>query len=371
MQVKDFTEAQNPAIFSHLNSQNLIPDYVMESDRITSEETDGLSVVAFADPYNRAYPCHTKAACWQSAAWYAGTQQNAPHIKDSIEKMAKAHGIEEDVQKVFDCFEAERVKVAHAEVVTSEPQYALALNFGGYEGRGFEQHYPINNTVEIISSCDDAAEDFNGGIIPMPVMRKVATALVKAATAHNVAAYDIPGVVLRYGVQRLPNPYAAEALVGIRKDAGVDLAPYLSALAELRQAMEKVASHEEAIALANLTAEHLYDLDCDNNIRYSARMEDPYALIFSGPTVEDMEKYAAHTVSVLDVDVPVVDFLNLSEEKIDTMFSKSAAAIIKKAKSQVEGDPDCEKTASAAITLSTLPDGVGKVLLGVLADTTW
>ena len=71
------------------------------------------------------------------------------------------------------------------------------------------------------------------------------------------------------------------------------------------------------------------------------------------------------------VDVPVVDFLNLSEEKIDTMFSKSAAATIKKAKSQVEGDPDCEKTASAAITLSTLPDGVGKVLLGVLADTTW
>lgn len=371
MQVKDFTEAQNPAIFSHLNSQNLIPDYVMESDRITSEEADGLSVVAFADPFTRAYPCHTKAACWQSAAWYAGTQQDTPQVKEAIVKMAAAHGITEDVQKVFDCFDAERVKVAHAEAVTEEPQYALSLDFNGYDGRGFEQHYPISSTVDVLNSCEDAAEDFLGGILPMPVMRKVATVLVKAAADHNVEAYDIPKVVARYGVQRLPNPYAAEALVTMRKNASVDITPYLSIMSELKQAMEKAAGYAEAISLADNAAAQLYDLDMNNQIRYNARMEDPYALIFTGPCVADLEKYAAHTVNILDVDVPVVDFMNLSTEKIDAMFSKNAAAAIKKAKEAVSGEPSMEKTASAAATLASLPVEVNKVLLGVLADTTW
>ena len=371
MSTKDYVTAQNPAIFMHLSEKELIPDYVMESPRVTTEETDGLSVVAFADPYSRSYPCHTKAACWQSAAWYAGTQADTPHVKAAIEKMAAAHGISEDVQKVFDCFEAERVKVAHAEVV-EEPQYALALDFNGYEGRGYEQHYPINSACEVIASCDDAAEDYLGGILPMPVMRKVATALVKAANAHSVATCDIPGVVLRYGVMRLPDPYAAEAMLShMRKNAGLDTTPYVQAVANLRTALTKVANHTEAIKLAEATASTIYDMDCDNHVRYSARMLDPYELIFSGPTVDELEKAAAQVVDILHVDVPVADFLNLSDEKIDTIFSKNAAMVIKQAKQNVEGEPDMEKTAAAASLLATLPEDVNKVLLSVLADTAW
>lgn len=372
MSTKDYVEAQNPAIFMHLNEKNLIPDYVMESERVTTAETDGLSVVAFADPVTRAYPCHTKSACWQSAAWYAGTSEGRPDVKANIEKMAAAHGISDDVQAVFDSFadDLEKSAAATAEIV-EEPQYALSLDLNGYQGRGYEQYYPVSSHLQVLTSCDNAATDFLSGLLPMPVMRKVATTLIKAAEAHAVQDCDIPGVVRRLGVVRLPDPYAAELLIDMRKTAGVDTAPYVRTIVQLRDSMAKAANAQEAILLAEDAASEVYDMDCENNIHYSGRMLNPYEILFSGPRLDELEKAAAQVVDVLNVHVPVVDFLNLSDEKIDSYFSPEAAETIKKAKAQVEGSPDMEKTASAAQLLAMLPDAVNKVLLGVLAETAW
>ena len=371
MSTKDYVEANNPAIFSYLNEQGLIPEYVMKSACVTSEETDGLNAVAFADPYNRAYPCHTKAACWQSAAWFAGNHEETPHVKEAIEKMAAFHGIEQDVKDVFNCFESEFNKVAHAEIVDDEPQYALSLDFGGDFGRGQQNHYPINTYHEIIRSGEAAAEDYYSRTLPMPIMRKVASTLIKAATAHDVPMEEMPTVVCQFGIQRLPDPYAAQVLVGIRKQAGINTDPYIALLDELQNAMTKIASHEEAINLANAVAEEMFDLDYDNGVRYSNRMPTPYDIIFTGPTVNDMEKFAASTVDIMNVSVPVVDFLNLSDEKIDAVFSQKLGAVIKQAKAHVAGNPDMEKTAAAEELLSTLPPEANKILLATLADVAW
>lgn len=372
MSTKDYVEANNPAIFMHLQEKNLVPKYVLESQRVTEEETDSLNVAAFADPYNRAYPCHTKAACWQSAAWYAGTQSNEPHIKTAIEKLAAVHGISEDVKNVFDCFEQEAIKSAGAaEITPQEQRFALSLNFNGYDGRGFEQHYPINTAQEVLASCTDADNDYRSGIIPMPVMRKIATTLLQAAKEFDVDKEDLPGTVVRYGEQRLPDPFCARALIGVRKKANVDIKPYEDAVEQLCTVITKTAGVEDAIARANAVAEELYDLDCDNNIRYSKMMPDPYNLIFSGPFVDALEKAAASVVEILNVDVPVVDFLNMPDTKIDDMFSKKAAVSIKLAKQAVQGEPSIEKTAAASQILSTLSPDVNKALLAVLASTTW
>lgn len=370
MSTKDYVEANNPAIFSYLNEQGLIPEYVMKSACVTSEETDGLNSVAFADQYNRAYPCHTKSACWQSAAWYAGNHEDAPHVKANIEKMAAFHGIEKDVQAVFNCFESEFNKVAHTEIV-EEPQYALSLDFGGDFGRGVQNHYPINSYNEVIRSGEAAAEDYVGSMLPMPIMRKVASSLMKAANEYQVPAEEMPAVVCRFGIQRLPDPYAAQVLVGIRKQANVAIDPYIELISTLQDAMTKIASHEDAIALADVAAAEMFDLDYDNGIRYSNRMPNPYDIIFTGPTLSDMEKFAANTVDILNVPVPVADFLNLSDEKIDAVFSQKLGAVIKEAKSRVSGSPDMEKTAAAEELISTLPPEATKILLATLADVGW
>lgn len=370
MSTKDYVQCENPAIFMRLHEENLIPDYVLESPRVTEEDTEGLSVVAFADPYTRSYPCHTKAACWQSAAWYAGTAGDEVHVRENIEKMAAAHGISEDVAKVFDCFNEEFAKVAEAEIV-EEPQYALSMNLGGYQGRGFEQYYPINNYHEVTRSGEEVAEDYLGGMLPMPIMRKVASTLMKAAAAFDVPTCEMPRIVCQFGIQRLPDPFAAEVMIDMRKRAGVDIAPYVAMLTGLQEAMKKSASYTDSIALANNVADQMYQLDFDNGISYTGRVEDPYNLLFSGPAVEELEKAASQVVDIMNVNVPVVDFLNLSDEKIDAIFSKKAAAIIKQAKAQLEGSPAMEKTAAAANMLSTLPTEVSKILLSTLADVGW
>lgn len=370
MSTKDYVDNENPAIFRHLHSENLIPDYVMESPRITSEDTEGLSVVAFADPYTRSYPCHTKAACWQSAAWFAGNAGDEVHIRENIEKMAAAHGISEDVNAVFNHLYDGFAKAAEAELV-EEPRYALSMNLGGYKGRGFEQYYPINSYHEVARSGEEAAEDYLGGALPMPVMRKVASAIMQAASQFAVPTCEMPKVVCQFGIQRLPDPFAAAVMVDMRKSAGIDMVPYVTMLTGLQDAMRKCASHNEAIVLADDVAEKMYHLDHDNGIRYNGRIEDPYSLIFSGPTVDELEKAAGQIVTIENVNIPVVDFLNLSDDKIDETFGKRVATVIKEAKAQVAGEPDMEKTASATNLLATLPTEVNKVLLATLADVGW
>lgn len=371
MSTKDYVEANNPAVFSYLNEQGLIPEYVMNSACVTSEETEGLNKVAFADPYNRAYPCHTKSACWQSAAWYAGNHCDQPHVKSAIEKLAAVHGIEKDVEAVFNCFETEFNKVASDELITSEPKYALTLDFGGDFGRGVQNHYPINSYNEIIRSGETATDDFRNGLLPMPIMRKVASALIEAAEELEVPYEELPKDVRTYGVQRLPDPYAAQVLIGIRKQAGAAVEPYTEIMGMLQKAMTKVASHAEAISVANIAAEEIFDLDHDNGIRYSNKMPDPYGIIFTGPTLGEMEKFAASTVDIMNVSVPVTDFLNLSDDTINAVFSQQLGNVIKEAKARVAGNPDMEKTAAAEELLSTLPPEASKILLATLADVGW
>ena len=87
----DFVTANNPAIFGYLQEKDAIPGYVLSSNKITKEEVDRLDKVAFANQAERLYPCHTKEACWESAAYFAGSGESDANVKANIEKMASFH----------------------------------------------------------------------------------------------------------------------------------------------------------------------------------------------------------------------------------------------------------------------------------------
>ena len=82
-------------------------------------------------------------------------------------------------------------------------------------------------------------------------------------------------------------------------------------------------------------------------------------------------KAAATLIPILGVQVPVADFLNLSDNKIDKVFSKKAGSVIKGAKSCVDGEESIEKCAAAAEKLKGLGPEASKMLLKVLADLAW
>lgn len=378
MVTEDYVETNNPDILLHLFKENITPDYVLESDRVTSEEIENLNELAFADPYNRKFPCHTKAATWQSAAWYAGSAGDNPYIKENIKKAAVSFDIVEDVDALFKHFNKEFEKaatVSEVEVV-EEPKYALSLDFGGSFGRNFQQFYPITSASAVIVSGDKAYQDYTSQRLPMPVFRKVAQAIVKAASSFAVASEELPTQVISLGTDRLPDPFMAREFVGRRKLAGVDLDPYIDLIDQLDTALLKSAALDEdacdkAISIGDNIACKLYELDLNNNIRYDNRMLNPYQIIFTGPTLSDLNKAASVLVNIKNVQVPVVDFLNLSDDTLDATFSPTVSSILKEAKDMLEGTPTIEKTASVSEKIANLPDETQLILLKVLADTGW
>lgn len=364
----DFTEDNNPDYLLFLDGQDAIPAYVKESDMLSKAACADLSERAFADPAHRLYPCHTKTACWMSAAHFAGRHGTDETVKANIVKQAKFHGAEEDVQKVFDLLEPKIEKKAAAE----EPmvKFALSIDWEGMNGRGKEDYYPVSNAVDVMMSSEAVADDYKAGRLPLPYMRKAARAIVKAATELTGSTGTLSPVVVKYGSVRLPDPYAASVILsGSRKAAGANVDDYMAVLDALKEGLAKCASFEAALEAADEAARQLFILDKKAGIEYGAHYQDPFVILFSGPTMRDVEKTAAAHVRIMDVCVPVVDFVNLSDAKIDQTFRKEAAAVIKQAKETVKGTPSSEKTASASEGIAALNADVQKVLLRTLAET--
>lgn len=366
----DFVHDENPDVFLYLRNEGMMPEYVSNSDVFRPGDCDSLADVAFADQDNRLFPCHTKAACWESAAYFAGRGLEDDKIKAQIEKMASVHNITEDVQAVFNKFEEEYTKAAATEVVEApEEKFALILDWDGVNSNGVQAFYPVTTHDDCVESSEKAASAYQAGSLPLPVFYQVASNIVKAASAD--ALDELAPVVRRFGTDRLPDPYGAEILLGMRKEAGVNVAPYVAIAKELQRVVRAAESVDMAKQAASNAARLIFHLDQQNGIQYNSSMKDPYSVIFSGPLAADMEKFAASTVDILGIDVPVTDFLNLSDNRIDSSFSKNVASVVKEAKACLEGELAAEKTAAAAEKLRTLDEAARKMVLVVAADTGW
>lgn len=367
----DFVSDNNPSVFSYLIDNDMVPDYVLESRPVTQEECDGLDKVAFADQYNRLFPCHTKEACWQSAAYTAGKFITDDSLRSSIVKAASLHGIEDDVKTLFDHFQEAMDKRASEEQQEPMQKYALVIDFQGEHGKQKEGFYPVNGADEVYASAIKLDQDYHRGFMPIAQMRKVAFAVVEAAEETNLPLAELPDTVLRFGENRLPDADTARLTIGCRKKANVDMKPYNILMEGLCEEMNKAATHTEGIAIAEKIASALVQLDQKNHIIYSASQPDPFELIFTGPTVSDMRKAAAQCVTIAGIELPSVDFLNIADTTVDRTFSAREAGVIKAAKEVLSGTPSIEKRAAAEEKLLTLGDESAKVLLTVAANTGW
>lgn len=366
----DFVHSENPEVFSFLHGEGLMPDYVINSDVITPDDCEQLSDRAFADSSNRLYPCHTKAACWESAAYFAGTGQEDERVKSAIEKMAAVHHIEDDVRTVFNKFEQEFDKAAAAAQQPAEERFALTLDWEGVEGKeGTQNLYPIATEMQCLRSGEKAASDYRCGKLPFDVFHKVATNIV---AAHPGNVEDLPADVQHYGAGRLPDPYAGSIFIQMRKQAGVAVEPYEAVLEEMRQATELDITPEEMMEYGVKAASLMRELDKLNGItKYSFKMKDPYDILFTGPSVKDVEKHAAAHVEVLGIQVPVTDMVNVSDAKIDRCFSTKVATVVKEAKAILAGANSMEKSAAASAKLAELDESARKSFLTVLAEVGW
>lgn len=365
----DFVTDRNPDICAFLFDAGVTPDYVLQSERVTEDSVSTLDKVAFADPDKKLYPCHTKAACWQSAAHFIGRGKEDASVMNAIEKMASYHGITEDIATLKKALAP--TETMEKEASESNLKYALSLDMTGFikEG-GVENFYPINSYEEVVDSAEDATADFQAGNMPVEVMRKVASTIMSAAREFSVPSIELTPEVMSFGNDNTPDATMAMYKLASRRKLGVDTTQYQK---EIEALQEKQASMhlDDFMVAAEEVANRLAELDKQAGVKYSSKVENPYALVMCGPSIRDIEKAAASTVEVLGVRVPVADLVNLKDEDLEVEFAKSASVVIKEAKACVSGNTTVEMTNQAGDMLAGLSKEASMLLLAKLADAAW
>ena len=134
-----------------------VPEFVKKaSDNDQFGDPETLQTHVYADPSKRTFPCHTKAATWVSAAYFAHQQSQYAEgqrefVKERLTKTAQFFGIGQLVDALFK--EAAAVN-SYEDAVT--PDSAYALTWTDTAGNP-QRKYPLRNPSEI----KVAAEWFN------------------------------------------------------------------------------------------------------------------------------------------------------------------------------------------------------------------
>jgi hypothetical protein len=125
------------------------PDFVKNADHARlNGDSEKLARHLYAEPFKKIYPCHTAAATWMSALWFAEKQaefdqKTASGISERIEAAAKYFGIGGLIKELT-------VKVAadnnNELAKLSDDNFAIVWRD---ENGAVERHWPLRNAAEV------------------------------------------------------------------------------------------------------------------------------------------------------------------------------------------------------------------------------
>lgn len=308
-----------PLLF--LEEKGITPDFEKSA---SDSQVESLAPNAFACPGKRLFPVHTKRAAWESNVYFAGSGYTDPQVKSNLERAARAWGIEDDVAHAVSMFTTESTKSASAN------RYAIEVNGCGY--------YPLETQLDRELSADAMVEDLRDGRLPLPLFRKAARAMVK-----NASDIGLPPQVLRMGVTRLPDFQGAREELPLRKEAAKDSYEMYEAILNTAEQEYTESTEDPLTKAASLEkyAELMCELDENLGIRYNEQVLDPYSLLFTGASEQDIEKAAGETVFICDQMVPLQAVLAIPEQDLRNNFrTPDAELIMEFQKSASEGVVD-------------------------------
>lgn len=112
-------------------------------------------------------------------------------------------------------------------------------------------------------------------------------------------------------------------------------------------------------------------MDMKSGVTYDSISLDPYQIIFSGISKNDMEKMAAHVLNIDGCQVPIDEFMNLSEEKVSNYLGVPYGTTIKEAKEALYGERTLEKSARVSDSINNLGSETCQEILNILCNTGW
>ncbi len=149
MTILDHTQDVSGRETHRLLSLYPAPDFVKNADhgRLAGDR-EKLARHMYAEPFNKIYPCHTSAATWMSALWFAEKraefdEKRAAAIEDKITTSAKyfgIHGLVRDLMhKVAENTNNELSKL-------SDDNFAIVWRD---DTGAVERHWPLRNATEV------------------------------------------------------------------------------------------------------------------------------------------------------------------------------------------------------------------------------
>jgi len=150
-----------------------VPSYVKQANALDITGSEELSQGLFADPGNRRWPFHTKAAVWTSARQLAAIPSASSVYVDRIKTAAQVYGIRSDVDALFNSIDKkeEQVNTPYGLTVIDNNDQPLNL-------------FPLRNPTEIQKAAQyllDYRQQIHLGD-----RQQFAENIIKQAQVHNI-----------------------------------------------------------------------------------------------------------------------------------------------------------------------------------------
>lgn len=358
--MRDFTTEANPRPVIQAGVAGLFPDGITSLPPITSDSVEGLSKSAFADPENRLLPVHSAQAVLFSASYVAAHPDFYPaDTADRVKAAASVFGIEKETDAILgaEIFASLQVKEAAA---VDHRAFAISIEDGApfNLGAGPHEFLPIHDQWHIEQSSDNLMKSAAADTMPADLFYVAAVNMVKAAKSQDCLD-SLPKIVIDLGTERIADLEKAALLIEDRKRY-VDEETFQHYADILKVAAENPAAIEDAI-------DGIRDLDTALGITYrwnnksatAVPCRSPWEVIYSGLTMDEIEKMASSHCVIAGALVPLEVLAAVPDTAIDRAFAKSASDVIKAAK--VQDSP------TATATLSALGADVQARLFEVLA----
>lgn len=312
--MSDFIKEQSGRYLYRLANTLEAPDYAKEAS-VIEEDVQGLPDAAFGRPHLREFPLDTPGHVWLSHGFVKAAGVRDPILEEKIKQAGALFGITEDLAKIDQAFSQLTKQASH------DRYYAITIDFGQEDDAkkstatkqaGMQGFYPITTATELENSAVKLVNDRKK--IPLELFADGCRNIVKRAGELKVANNYLPQTVLRYGVERLPDPWIVKCAAELRTEITKD--PIYQELAEAA-----LAQPESSYDFAELWLQ----ADRMNGVKMGRFDPDPFEIMNSGQTKEEAEKFIESWVSIAEAPVPREKVAAVTEADLRKRFQKDTA----------------------------------------------
>lgn len=319
----DYTRDKNPGWLRAVNGA--MPDWVKDAPHPSEDELVKMSSATFADPLHRLHPLHTPAAAFSSLAYLLanGASAESPEVQTAKTAAAKWEIEQAELDALIESVTV-HIKSAAADA-PEVPLVAMTVKNAAGDADGF---YDISTVGQMMESAEQLARDYSDQKIPALWAKEACANIKSAADARGVPLSELHPLVKHMNDERVHDFARARELVGFRKYARVSTADV-----ETYRDIVNSVEHEEVSVEEGV--EMMEALDQAHLVKYAGLQTDPWTILNSGHTQDEIVKMADSSVLMADTIVPAHVIAHIPEETVRMRFAKSAAdqvwAIVKTA----------------------------------------